>query len=543
MDNIVNAAQLLTPQLNVQGKPLTVQIPEIPPSLSAAMRPTEPVLLNLLINSNDGSSVQAEVLLGSQKIPVELKPEQALKLEPGTAYQVVAKSTPTGNFQFLSVDGQKVENFILRPSVSVVSRPIGEVSVSRPSSPASTVALQPVKTPVLLDSLMREMKFPQALRAQVLNSLPAAEIAVAAKSLEAAPQTGENLLEPLKNTLRQIQLAGENQTPAAVKNFTLRLQQSISALEGRVFNASVVSRPSVSVAVLDSPLGPLLADTPLKLAEQMPLLLEAGKIAWAPSDKTPQPLALFKAFEEILQKSGAEKTSLRLDLQHLARAVQKNDQNVINLLKVFEPLKQLPSAPEVAARILQKLPSFNRDMLSNMHGFFKAAQNKDASVWLGREVSSLLQGQGTSGTETLARLDNYIASSLKEGQVWRLVEIPFFDGTQIIPVKIALKKNTPEKKEQKRKPSGGVRFLVDTDFSKLGQFQFDGFSLASERRFDLVIRTSRLQNEDFCLHIINLFKKSLYDVNYVGNVKINLRESFVKVDIDQPEPMKEGVYI
>ena len=100
-----------------------------------------------------------------------------------------------------------------------------------------------------------------------------------------------------------------------------------------------------------------------------------------------------------------------------------------------------------------------------------------------------------------------------------------------------------KKKEQKRKPSGGVRFLVDTDFSKLGQFQFDGFSLASERRFDLVIRTSRLQNEDFCLHIINLFKKSLYDVNYVGNVKINLRESFVKVDIDQPEPMKEGVYI
>ena len=297
------------------------------------------------------------------------------------------------------------------------------------------------------------------------------------------------------------------------------------------------------VAVLDSPLGKLLAEMPLKIPEQTKLLLEIKEVLSSVQSETKAPIKLLQNLEEIIKNSGLEKIFPRFDFSNFSQAIKNNETSVINLLKIFEPLKQIPNGAEITNKVLQHLPSFNNNMLSNMHSFFKAAQEQDSSVWLGKEVSSLLQSHGTVGAETLSRLDNYVSLSLREGQVWRMVEIPFFDGSQIIPIKIAVKKDAPESKEKNSKSKSGVRFLVDTDFSKLGQFQFDGFSMAKERRFDLVIRTSKLQSTDFCSHIINLFKKSLYDVDYIGNIKINLRESFVKVDVDQPEPMKEGVYI
>ena len=83
--------------------------------------------------------------------------------------------------------------------------------------------------------------------------------------------------------------------------------------------------------------------------------------------------------------------------------------------------------------------------------------------------------------------------------------------------------------------------MINTSFSKLGAFQFDGFAVAAERRFDLIIRTDKNHPQDFCSHIINLFKKSLYDIGYIGTIKINQREAFIKVEpADTP---REGVYV
>lgn len=82
-------------------------------------------------------------------------------------------------------------------------------------------------------------------------------------------------------------------------------------------------------------------------------------------------------------------------------------------------------------------------------------------------------------------------------------------------------------------------------FSKLGKFQFDGFSLAKDRRFDLVVRTSKTLPSDFCSHIVNLFKTSLHDVDYVGNISINVKENFIKIGEDEitQSQIRDGVYI
>ena len=114
-------------------------------------------------------------------------------------------------------------------------------------------------------------------------------------------------------------------------------------------------------------------------------------------------------------------------------------------------------------------------------------------------------------------------------------------------VKLAVKKKKQDK-DADNQPSPHkkeARFVLETEFSKLGKFQFDGFSVVNERRFDLIIRTSKMLPDDFCAHVVNLFKTSLHAVDYHGNIKLNLKENFIKIADDEPDniSIKDGLYI
>ena len=132
-----------------------------------------------------------------------------------------------------------------------------------------------------------------------------------------------------------------------------------------------------------------------------------------------------------------------------------------------------------------------------------------------------------------------LQGSQKETTSWRIVEMPFYDGFQLSAIKIAVKKDKQKQERQKDKKT--TRFVVETEFSKLGKFQFDGFSKVQLRSLDLIIRTSEQISDDFCLNIINLFKKSLYDLDYSGTIKINRAENFI--NFNDESIINEGVYI
>lgn len=86
--------------------------------------------------------------------------------------------------------------------------------------------------------------------------------------------------------------------------------------------------------------------------------------------------------------------------------------------------------------------------------------------------------------------------------------------------------------------------MVDTSFSRLGEFQFDGFSVAKERRFDLIIRTSRSVGDDLCANIMRIFKTALNEVGYAGSINVNVKENFIKICEDErSETLKDGIYI
>ena len=220
--------------------------------------------------------------------------------------------------------------------------------------------------------------------------------------------------------------------------------------------------------------------------------------------------------------------------------MQNRDEAVTNLLKVFEPLHDMP---QTTLPILQKLPTLNKSLLSNLYAFYKAARNQDAEIWLGREIVTDLQSTGQKGQAVLQNLQEMVSISTRETPLWRLIEIPLFDGSQVIPFKLAVKKDMDKEQQEYQPDEKAVRFVIETEFSKLGAFQLDGFSVVKKRKLDLIVRTSKPQNDDFCTHIINLFKTSLYNVGYIGNITVNQKEAFIKTEADGVVNLPEGVFI
>lgn len=179
-----------------------------------------------------------------------------------------------------------------------------------------------------------------------------------------------------------------------------------------------------------------------------------------------------------------------------------------------------------------------------MVNFMKGALNGNSRQWLGAELINELDQSGVEGKEVAARLNNFMNTSLREGAGWRQVEIPFLTGDTISKIKVAVRNNEEEdKKSSSPKKTSGTRFVVDTTFSKLGDFQFDGFAIAKDKRFDLVIRTSRQVDDGLYAEIFRLFKTTLFEFEYSGNVKLNVKENFIKICEDGNNATKTGFYI
>ena len=180
-------------------------------------------------------------------------------------------------------------------------------------------------------------------------------------------------------------------------------------------------------------------------------------------------------------------------------------------------------------------------MFQNIYNLYQGAETKDISKWLGIQTVKKINTEVSQSPKVLQELQDFATSMIKETPVWKIVEMPLFDGTQFSPLKIAVKKDPEQQKKETSQQNTGTRFIVETNFSKLGSFQFDGLSHAKERRLDLIIRTSSAQTDDFCSNLINLFKKSLYDVDYTGTIKINRQETFINLleDCDSGK----GIYV
>ncbi|MBR6663984.1 MAG: hypothetical protein IKL33_04070, partial [Alphaproteobacteria bacterium] len=313
---------------------------------------------------------------------------------------------------------------------------------------------------------------------------------------------------------------------------------NIKNLDGSLFPVRNIPHSSQEqLMVFDTPLGKILHNVLVNVPNDVPLQME---VKIADNFLQNEVGVKLKAVVEFLKDRMPKNIEREIKTEDILKVLSKPNEVVKPLAKLVDPLIKNVAYQPMAEIIATKIPGMKPDLLSNLYSFYKASQSRDIRDWLGGDIYNKIVSLPKS-KEILSNIESVLISSVKDTPTWRVVEVPFFDGAQIFSWKLSVARDRQDEKN-KFKSKSGIRFVVDTEFTSLGAFQFDGFSSAKERRLDLIIRTSKHQSEDFCSQIINLFKKSLYDVDYVGTIKINLKTDFIKTH-EEDIPSREGVYI
>jgi len=428
-------------------------------------------------------------------------------------------------FKLITIDGQPADKFMLKGNVPN-KEPLqanAPVIINAGADIKPDVQLHPLTLKAAVSELLGVKPLPSRLAAE----LPDVEFEfgfqkVLLEENPPQPQETANALQSLKNLL---------QNPEK-PDFNLRMEKALQSLTGKILTAQTIIQPETKQTEFMTPLGDIVSAMPLKLSNGLPVELLIRSV---------------RPTEQILPSlSPADGVRLLEELAAMPLTGSAPETKASSSDGILNFLKSEALPREISAAVMNKLPAANKNMLQNMVNYVKASVQRDIGKWLGAEVVERLTASGTEGQEALRQLNGAFASSVRETPVWRLVEIPFFTGEGMEKIRLAVKKYNDEDEEtpEQQKQKYGTRFVVDTHFSKLGRFQFDGYSLPRDRRFDLIIRTERAVDEDICANIMRIFKNTLNQVEYVGTVKVNIKENFIKIGEDMNnDVLPAGIFI
>ena len=391
---------------------------------------------------------------------------------------------------------------------------------------ANTVSDSPLKnllrtiepTPLKISDFVR-----QNLQKMGLSIQTAHKISDGIKSVQTSLEAfgsenvtnNQQVLTPILQTLKQIAVHPEN-----LPEYKEQLRQEVENKIEQKITGDVSGRSS-DITTLETPLGKTVFESKIKWPVSEKIILNIVKTI-------PEAGEDFKVLDEVFKQIIPNKKSTLVFQNEAVR-------NHFKLLTDGEA--RWPK--EVFNAVLSKLTVQGNNLFQNIVSFYRAAQQKNVEQWLGEEIAGTKTVDLLQDKNIAESIKNFLSASTKETPIWKIVEMPFFDGNWIAPLKVAVKKQN-EKEKGTQVSEDRVRFIVETSFSKLGNFQFDGFADKTKRKLDLIIRTSESQSDDFCSNIINLFKKSLYAVNYTGNVKINRKEVFIAF---REQTDSEGIYV
>ena len=514
-------------QINLQIKPQTLQ------TLTG----------KLLVSIDLGGGHEANTGGANTTVTMNLPPQVQLPEQASQILaRVVAKTPQRIDVKLISIDGQKAENFIsVPPSPTSTPNVSPSAAVIKTIGNLQDISLNPVRLQPLLARELSSVGVGAAEVRQVSNLIEHLEL-----KLEIMPQN-----MPASATQNNIRTS----LPENIRNLAATLKpllQPSSPHNATLYSDALTSSDNAGVP-----------DLPAKIIETIKNFFEnvsTGREITAETalrgDKVVLRTPLGEIIPEVpLKISSGEKFTLRfselLGLEREPKMNQKSDgvspQPLgSKLSEILAPL-QTRVAPKIYSAIIEKIPAHNHKLLSNIMTFLKAAGEGKVETWLGQDVVDSLRLSGPEGQKALARLEDMIIGRREDNTQWRIIEIPFYGAENLSRIQVAVRRFGKDGRHQQSnaKGKGAARFVVDTSFTVLGGFQFDGFSLPHERRFDLIIRTEKEIDTDFCTEIMNLFRKSLSDVDYAGNIKINIKEKFIKLCDDEPEPplLQDGIYI
>lgn len=511
---------------------------EVVPDALKNVNTQQSAMLEVLKNSQSQTlqnlSGSIKLALNDQllKIPVEIKLSAALELPPEQLNNINIKLSPKADgglqVKLITINNENPEKFVVKNLASMPDFPkTGAPIVNATGTAVQKVELSPLRIGNLIENLAKQQNLsPESLK-PIITEFQNVTANVKLSSILDA-KISDNIKQQLNNLTDNIKQILQNFSSGkiALSDALGQIKNELLSLKNVMIPAETIVMSDKNLVMFKSPLGEILADTPLKLDNKTMVMLGIDDFIRQIDNKF---------FSFLTEKAGAMQRSTG------------THEPVGNLLKILQPLIDSGN-PKIAAAIMHKVPSSDSPkLLANLLSFIKGANQNNLSHWLGNDIMEQL-GASVEGRDAISRLGSMFVSSHHDNSMWRVLEIPVFNGENISKIMVAVKKIQEEDEENKKrhkKGQYGTRFVVDTTFSKLGNFQFDGYALEKEKRFDLIIRTERNIGDDFCANVMRIFKNTLHELEYVGNVKVNVKEKFIKVCDDQSvsEILKNGIYI
>ncbi|MBR1605997.1 MAG: hypothetical protein IJ660_07840 [Alphaproteobacteria bacterium] len=500
-------------------------------NLNVGLKPEVPTLGSLNIGSilpegfnvQQGQSItltiddtsQVRVTVANEKqvfLPqAELNIEKISSLTTPVTVEAKVTQIKDGQFQLQiqNINNQSPQQYIkTQQQVADLPQVSAQTVVVKNISGLSNIQLSNVNLVEIAAPYVLELPVPPQQKAEIQAALRQIEIKM---TIPHNQETSPSQISPMQPTNTPVLSQIENKIAEVTTQLPNILNQKTPIEQTKIIQSSVQQLadslqevvgqtiPSETTmigknVVFSTPLGDIRPQLPVQIPENIIMDLEIADII----------------FSEVPKKAEVSLVSTQIE----------------------QTLQNLKSTePQLFSEVIRHLPSpDNENLLQQMTNFVKAADKGSVRQWLGDNIVQHLENQGSRGQEILNDMQNILQQSHKQNISWRIIEIPYYAENHIDTIRLAIKqypedKETPE--EQRR--NLGTRFVVDTNFTQLGAFQFDGFSVAKERRFDLVIRTERAIEKDLYTHIVQLFRTTLNDVNYAGNIKINLKENFIKI--------------
>ena len=495
--------------------------------------------IQTIADSSSSSAVKVQISANGQTLV--LSPDAKLELPlPQNAFtdttQMQVKITSMSDtgitFRIVKFNGQEI-----MPEAEAQQ----STSIQTDKTFPSTITAKPLSQ--IVETVSQRLQLPTSTTTQLVASLPDAELLFnqpvlseqATNVTSSSAPTSSRLSLPLPENISAplTEILTSPQPLAAKAEAVVKL---FANLQGTSLPAQTVSYPQTTV--LQTPLGILYPDTPVKVPEHI-------RLDVAIKDLQIKPQADLSALLDYrLWNDDNPLPSLTPLLDRGTSQPQLSPQD--SLTKILKQM--LP--PEQAQLLNQKIPQpDSKNFISDMVGFIKASRSHNLSDWLGKGVVAELNYNNADGAEVVNQLNNVVINSSREAGAWRMVDIPILTEAGIANIRLAVKHNPEDDEEDQpdrhKRPQGGTRFVIDSTFTNLGRFQFDGIALEHQRRFDLIIRTERYIEDDLCSNLVRLFTTTLQAQNYVGVMSINRREKFVHPwdETASPQADKGGILV
>lgn len=475
----------------------------------------------------EGTTTPVKVQLNSGKIieidAKDISFDKPINIEKGTIIQAkvsgVNEQGITIRLQALKPEGQEPlknaeETFIQN---TIPEKTLGaektESVIKNDVFQGVKTNIEPLKLSQVIEHIGKEIGLSQKQMTEIKTALTEYEIkfdspkltvtenrVVTENGIQSQTRTNPEAVEnTLFNNIKEIVLQNK-----PISETIKTIINAFKALEGKTLPAQTQDYPQGSI--FKTAIGNVFPEKDIKLLQNIKLDLPIKEVREVIENKLDE---LFRSDFWRFSTAGRAETKAEPDVL----------KNIFKLLKNENLSGKIPQ-PE------------SKDFFVNIRGFLKAVKSAEISQWLGRETIQELQ-TFPRGQETINVLQNFIETSHREIGLWRMVEIPIISGETIEQIRLVVKRQAQEdeetEKNQKEKPQkGGTRFVVESRFSQLGGFQFDGLAEEKKRRFDLIIRTEKLLDKDLCSQIMTLYKTTLHKFDYWGTIQINLKENFIK---------------